>query len=73
MKPPRARWKTERVGVQIYIDGEPSTLVIKNGTWWRAHGDVIFTDPSRQRVLDVVLREFADAGIVVENAPPPDD
>lgn len=69
---PRARWRRERVGVGLCIDGERAVLVRSNGTWWAAYGDVSATDPRRERVLDAVLRACADAGIVVENTPPAD-
>lgn len=68
--PSRGRWRSGGLGPDS-IDGERSVTVFRNGSWWRATEDMIFTDPDRQKVLDFVLRACADEGVVVENAPPP--
>lgn len=67
-----ARWRRGKIGVELLVDGEKSVTVARNGSEWRAWGDVSFGHHDRQRVIARVHEACHEAGVTVSNAPPSD-
>ncbi len=67
-----AHWRRGRIGIELVADGETAVLVARNGSEWRAWGDVQYSHRDREKVIERVLESYREAGVRVTNRVPED-